>query len=164
MDFLFRLFSYRSSPIKKVTLWWSSVLPIVDRLTSKKRLITIVVQWIKYQISYEDNLKRKLIFFAVLLKLNFGVPGRSTTMGDHHSKHTRSTNVLLLWGFGGVNLKWCGKSVRQKHTCKHDLLQLVYWGISRGCNARYLNTTQIYLKGNHCSTTHFHVTCSKNFL
>ncbi len=28
---------------------------------------------------YEDNLKRKSIFFAVLLKLNFGVPGRSTT-------------------------------------------------------------------------------------
>ena len=27
---------------------------------------------------YEDNLKRKSIFFAVLLQLNFGVPGRST--------------------------------------------------------------------------------------
>ncbi len=27
---------------------------------------------------YENNLKRKSIFFAVLLKLNFGVPGRST--------------------------------------------------------------------------------------
>ncbi len=27
---------------------------------------------------YEDNLKRKSIFFAVLLKLNFGLPGRST--------------------------------------------------------------------------------------
>ena len=27
---------------------------------------------------YEDNLKRKSVFFAGLLKLNFGVPGRST--------------------------------------------------------------------------------------
>ena len=27
---------------------------------------------------YEDNLKRKSIFFAMLLKLNFGVPGRWT--------------------------------------------------------------------------------------
>ncbi len=29
---------------------------------------------------YEDNVKRKSIFFAVLLKLNFGVPGRSTNV------------------------------------------------------------------------------------
>ncbi len=44
---------------------------------------------------YEDNLKRKSIFFAVLLKLNFWVPGRSTKMTRSDSERLTSNSTVV---------------------------------------------------------------------
>ena len=53
---------------------------------------------------YEDNLKRKSIFFAVLLKLNFGVPGRSTMWRDCTGRVCIQYSVLVHQCSGIVNL------------------------------------------------------------
>ncbi len=82
-----------------------NVEPLVDWPTTKKRLIkdgkkygfSLVIQKSDVDRSpqrhligedpYGDNRKRKSIFFALLLKLNFGVPGRLTTC--HYMKKSR---------------------------------------------------------------------------
>ncbi len=48
---------------------------------------------------YEDNLKRKYIIFAVLLNLNFGVPGRWTILHHTYKVTIKLTNKYFMYGF-----------------------------------------------------------------